>query len=112
MPWYHDTLPVGGVTPWAHPGIERHANVAQRFTVLVGHTTSMSTEDDIEACGRCAMSSVVDTTVDGDAEDPFAGARIELSDAELRSASRHVVALGRVKERLNEWATRLTYGRS
>lgn len=70
----------------------------------------MGTEDDIEACGRCAMSSVVETT-DGDATDPFEGDRIELDDSELRSASRHVVALARVKTRLNEWATRLTYGR-
>jgi hypothetical protein len=71
----------------------------------------MGTEDEVEACGRCAMSSVVESTADGDAADPFGGERIELADTELRTASRHVVALGRLKNRLNEWATRLTYGK-
>jgi hypothetical protein len=71
----------------------------------------MDTEDDVEACGRCTMSSVVETTDGGHGRNPFEGDRIELSADELRSASRHVVALGRVKARLNEWATRLTYGR-
>lgn len=70
----------------------------------------MDTEDQIESCGRCAMSSVVESTAD--AADPFDGERIEVADEELRTASRHVVALGRLKRRLNEWATRLTYGRS
>ena len=71
----------------------------------------MATEDDVEACGRCAMSTVVETAADERAEGPFDGDRIELDDAELRSASRHVVALARVKHRLNAWATRLTYDR-
>jgi len=70
----------------------------------------MGTNDDVESCGRCAMSSVVETTGDEDGSDPFAGERIELEEDELRNASRHVVVLGRVKNRLNEWATRLTYG--
>lgn len=72
----------------------------------------MGTDDDVEACGRCAMSSVVESTADGDAADPFEGEHIELEEDELRTASRHVVVLGRVKTRLNEWATRLTYGRT
>jgi hypothetical protein len=71
----------------------------------------MDTEDQIESCGRCAMSSVVESTADADAADPFDGERIEVADEELRTASRHVVALGRLKRRLNEWATRLTYGK-
>lgn len=70
----------------------------------------MGTNDDVEACGRCAMSSAIETGADGEGTDPFAGDRIELEEDELKNASRHVVALGRVKNRLNEWATRLTYG--
>lgn len=65
-----------------------------------------------EACGRCAMSSVVDTTMaDGEGgRDPFGDERIELSDAELRAASAPAVWAGKVKRRLDEIATRLTYG--
>lgn len=70
-------------------------------------------DDDAESCGRCSMTSVVEMTqTDGaDGPNPFDGPRIELEDAELRRASPHVVALGRLKRRLNEIATRLTYGR-
>jgi hypothetical protein len=75
-----------------------------------------------EACGRCAMTSVVDTTQsetetedDGNSgraeRDPFAGAHIELADAELRIASTPAVVAGRVKHRLNELAMRFVYGR-
>ena len=70
-----------------------------------------------EACGRCSMSSVIDLANDGADEetrarhDPFAGDRIEVSDAEMRKVSGHVVWLGRVKRRLDEIATSLTYGR-
>lgn len=74
----------------------------------------MGTKDTVEACGRCAMTSVTgmigedeESTADG----PFDGDRIELSDAELRRVSPHVVALGRVKRRLDELVTKLTYGR-
>ena len=64
-----------------------------------------------EACGRCSMSSVVDLTDDSADRDPFAGERIELSEDELRQASGHVVLLGRLKRRVDEIATSLTYGR-
>jgi hypothetical protein len=74
-----------------------------------------------EACGRCAMTSVVnmeDQDADEDSErderggyDPFSGAHIELNDNELRIASAPAVAAGQVKRRLNELATRLVYGR-
>ncbi|UPW01733.1 hypothetical protein M0R88_06425 [Halorussus gelatinilyticus] len=69
-----------------------------------------------EACGRCSMTSVVSMT-EGDApderpgRDPFDGDRIEVSESELRLANRHVLWLGRLKRRLDEVATRLTYGR-
>lgn len=66
-----------------------------------------------EACGRCSMTSVVDLRDKSDREnrDPFAGDRIEISDSELRKASGHVVFLGRLKRRINEVATSITYGR-
>jgi hypothetical protein len=62
-----------------------------------------------EACGRCSMTSVVDM-VDGEDGGPFDGDRIEVSEADLRRAMFPAVALGRVKRRLNGYATRLTYG--
>ena len=71
-------------------------------------------ETDREACGRCAMSSVTEVAADGqsdedrEAADPFADARIELSEEELRSVS-PAAWLGRVKRRIDAVATRLTY---
>lgn len=72
----------------------------------------MGVQDKVEACGRCAMSSVVGLT-DGEGRDrnPFSGDRIELPESELRAVSKHVVVLGDVKDRLNQWATKITYGR-
>jgi hypothetical protein len=70
-----------------------------------------------EYCGRCAMSSVVDISAsekeDADRErsDPFRGARIEVGDRELRLASPGAWLSG-LRTRLDEAATRLTYGRS
>jgi len=68
-----------------------------------------------ETCGRCAMSSVVGVTAesedgDGRERDPFAGDRIEVDERQLKAVSPSVW-LGRVKRRLDEYATRLTYGR-
>jgi len=66
-----------------------------------------------EACGRCAMSSVVSVaSAEGDDEerDPFAGSRIEVDEEQLRTVSPGAW-LGRVKRRLDDYATRLTYGR-
>lgn len=75
-----------------------------------------SIDEKTEACGRCAMSSVVGTTgADADAEDrtrdPFTGPRIEVDDRDLRLANAPAVLLGRVKRRLDAVATRITYGR-
>jgi hypothetical protein len=64
-----------------------------------------------EACGRCGLSSVVDVSDDEEgATDPFGGPRIEVSEAELRTVMFPAVWLSRVKDRLNEVATRVTYG--
>ena len=68
-------------------------------------------DDTTEACGRCAMSSVVGTTGADEERDPMGGPRIELDDRDLRLANAPAVALGRVKRRLDALATRLTYGR-
>jgi hypothetical protein len=68
---------------------------------------------DTETCGRCAMSSVVGVASadDEDAErDPYAGARIEVDEGQLRAVSPGAW-LGRLKRRLDDYATRLTYGR-
>lgn len=70
-------------------------------------------EGEAEACGRCSMTSVVGMAgEDGPSgRNPFDGPRIELDDDELRAASPHVVALGRLKDRIDRWATAFTYGR-
>jgi hypothetical protein len=64
-----------------------------------------------EACGRCAMSSAVSVSdsESGD-HDPFAGERIEVSESDLRKVS-PAAWLGGLKRRVDDWATRLTYGR-
>ncbi|GGL47928.1 hypothetical protein GCM10009039_02650 [Halocalculus aciditolerans] len=55
------------------------------------------------------MSTVVDVT---EKRNPFEGEDvIEVEESELRAVSRHVVALGELKERLNDWAQAVTYGR-
>jgi hypothetical protein len=60
------------------------------------------------------MTSVVDMTGsdgEGDDRDPFGTAHIEVSEDELRVAAAPAVFAGRVKRRLDEFATALTYGR-
>ena len=62
------------------------------------------------------MSAVVGATEDdeggeGDGATPFDGARIEVDERELRTTTVVHRTAGRVKDRLNEFATRLTYGR-
>ena len=68
-----------------------------------------------EACGRCSLSTVVDATdtEDGNSSgrNPFDGARIELDEDEVRSVVRHEVFFSRLRRRLDEWATRFTFGR-
>lgn len=70
-----------------------------------------------ETCGRCSMTTVIDAVGDQDDEgqpqrrDLFGEARIEVSEDELRKTMAPAIALGRVKTRLDEIATRLTYGR-
>jgi len=68
---------------------------------------------DTETCGRCAMSSVVGVTEsedDGRERDPFAGDRIEVDERQLRAVS-PAAWLTRLKRRIDDYATRLTYGR-
>jgi len=60
-----------------------------------------------ESCGRCAMSSTSELLED--AEDPYEGG-IEVSEEEARAVSPAAWLEG-VKERLDAWATRVTYGR-
>jgi hypothetical protein len=65
-----------------------------------------------EACGRCSMTSVVEMSEEeGGGRDPFGDERIEVSESEMRVAAAPVVLAGRVKRKLDEFATRVTYGR-
>jgi hypothetical protein len=64
--------------------------------------------DDAESCGRCAMSSTTDLFEDP--SDPYADDRIEVDEREARAVS-PAAWLGGVKRRLDDWATRITYGR-
>jgi hypothetical protein len=52
----------------------------------------------------------VETIEDGGGSNPFDGARIEVSESSARKAAFPAVWLGRVKTRLDEVATRVTYG--
>jgi|GEM_PF-6062101 len=71
---------------------------------------TMGTNDEVEACGRCAMSSAM-AAGDGNASNPFDGDRIELDERELAAVSKHVVYASKLKHRLNAWARKVTYGR-
>jgi hypothetical protein len=62
-----------------------------------------------ETCGRCSMSTVVDVS-DGDGTSAFGDDRIEVADEEARAVS-PAAWLGGLKRRLDDAATRLTYGR-
>jgi|JXWS01.1.fsa_nt_gb hypothetical protein len=75
------------------------------------YRTNMSdTDGRTEACGRCAMSTVVDA-VDGEEDrDPFGDARIEVDEAAIRRVSPAGV-LADAKRWLNDAVRRLTYGR-
>jgi len=64
-----------------------------------------------EACGRCSMTTVVQATGDGEGHNPFDGERIEIDESEMKAIARPQVAAGRLKDRIDEWATKLTYGR-
>jgi len=63
-----------------------------------------------ETCGRCSMTSVVGAT-DVEDRDPFGDDAIEVPESEMRAVALPQRVLGRAKRRLNEVATRLTYGR-
>lgn len=66
-----------------------------------------------EACGRCSMTAVVSVTNEDDeasGHNPFDGARIEVAESELRTATAPQRLFGRLKRRLDDAATRLIYG--
>lgn len=67
-------------------------------------------EKKTEACGRCSMSTVVDTAVDNEDRDPFGEERIEVDDEEFRRVS-PAVWLSNVGRRLDEAVRKFTYGR-
>ena len=75
------------------------------------YRTNMSdTDGRTEACGRCAMSTVVDA-VDGEEDrDPFGDARVEVGGGGIGRVSRGGV-LADAKRWLNDAVRRLTYGR-
>jgi len=56
------------------------------------------------------MTSVVEMGDDGESRDPFGEDRIEVEESTLRKASFPAVYLGRLKRRLDEFATAVTYG--
>jgi hypothetical protein len=66
-----------------------------------------------EACGRCSMSTVVDTVSDEDGgmRNPFDGERIEIPEEKMRAVAKPHVWAGRAKTRLDEFAERVVYGR-
>lgn len=70
---------------------------------------AMGTNDEVEACGRCAMSSAMSVS-EGNGTNPFDGDRIELEEREVKTVSKHVVIAGNIKQRLNDWAKAVTYG--
>lgn len=63
-----------------------------------------------EACGRCAMSTVVDAVDDERDRDPFGDARIEVDEAAIRRVS-PAGLLADLKDWLDDTVHRLTYGR-
>ena len=67
--------------------------------------------DKSEACGRCSMTTVVDASDGEGGRDPFDGERIEVDADEMRTVAKPAIVLGRLKDRLDEFATRVTYGR-
>lgn len=66
-----------------------------------------------EACGRCAMSTVVETVSEDETavdRDPFGENRIEIEESELRRISPGAW-MGRLTARLDAFVQKLTYGR-
>jgi len=68
-----------------------------------------------EACGRCSVTTVIDATEDaneeGGAENPFDGERIEIEESQMRSVARHEVLASKVTDRLDEFASRVIWGK-
>lgn len=70
---------------------------------------SMASKE-IESCGRCSLSTVVEASGDGGVRDVFGEARIEVEEDEVRRTMAIHVAAGRVKQWFDAMGTRLTYG--
>lgn len=71
---------------------------------------------DIESCGRCGLSSVVDASVDD--PDPaairktvYGGGHIEIDEKEFLKVSPHLLFMNRLQDWLDRLGWRLTYGR-
>ena len=66
-----------------------------------------------EACGRCSMTTVVDTVSDedGGVQNPFEGESIEVPEEKMRAVAKPHIWAGQVKTRLDEIAARIVYGR-
>lgn len=71
---------------------------------------------DVESCGRCSMSTVVDAVNDG--SDPEAIQRtvygdsvIEVDEADLKRVNPHLVLSDRLQRWLNEIGMKVIFGR-
>ena len=64
-----------------------------------------------ETCGRCAMTTVVDTVSEDDTErDPFGENRIEVDERDLKRIAPGAW-MGRLTSRLDKVVQQFTYGR-
>lgn len=71
----------------------------------------MNDDGQTEACGRCAMSTVVDAVHDGETErDPFGEEAIEVEEAAIRRVS-PAGYLSDLKARVDAVARRIAYGK-
>ena len=66
----------------------------------------------VESCGRCAMSTVVDTASGGEEpdRDPLGDERIEVDESELRRIAPGAW-MSRLTSKLDRIVQKLTYGR-
>lgn len=68
-----------------------------------------------ESCGRCSVTTVLDATEDEDdggsgGTNPFDGERIEVEQSTMQKTVPHEFAVRRVKDRLDGFVSRLTWG--
>jgi len=70
----------------------------------------MGNENSTEACGRCAMTTVVDAVDADEDRDPFGDERIEVDESEMTRVN-PVAWTRRVTDRLNATVEQFVYGR-